>query len=250
MKQFNIKKKLKKAEVALILSALLATSPVKVKASDNDYLGCSYEKMGEPEYLDALYYNLKNIDPGFKAYFEDSNLRVIIMEGKNSAEAMYENGTESIDFSIAGFTDFDLSAIYVEGVVREDYYNKYPESSKGLSIEEFSYRLSRDTLFHELGHFIDGVNELNYSNTDLFQSIYEEEVDNFTKTTEFNVDNLRVMNNIRNSSEYFATSFSCFTAYPNNLAYYCPKTYSYFKELSKKFRDFYNIEQDGQYKRR
>ena len=125
MKQFNIKKKIKKAEVALILSALLATSPMKVKASNDDYLGCSYERMGEPEFLDELYDILNNIEPGFKAYFEANNLRVIIMEGEYSAEAMYENNIESIDFAITGFADNDLNTIYVESVIREDYYDKY-----------------------------------------------------------------------------------------------------------------------------
>ena len=247
MKQFNIKKKLKKAVVALILSALLATIPLKVKASNDDDLGCSYERMGEPEFLDELYDILNNIEPGFKAYFEANNLRVIIMEGEYSAEAMYENNIESIDFAITGFADNDLNTIYVESVIREDYYDKYPESSKGLSLEEFSYRISRDTLLHELGHFIDGITDFDYSSTDLFQSIYVKEVDNFTKTTEYNVDNLGIRNNIRNSSEYFATAFSCYVSYPDSLLKYCPDTYNYFKMLEKDLRVEYNVEEDTSY---
>ncbi len=126
---------------------------------------------------------------------------------------------------------FFCNTIYVEAFNHSGYYDKYPDSSANLSVEEFNYRIVRDTLLHEMGHFVDEENGYRKSDTQEFINIFYEEVNNFTKTEEYKIDNLGISTNIATPLEYYATAFSCFISYPSNLQSICPRTYDYFNRL-------------------
>ena len=120
------------------------------------------------------------------------------------------------------------------------YYEKYPESSKYLSDDEFNYIIAKDTLLHEMGHFVDEESGYRKSDTQEFIDIFYNELDNFTKTSEYNIDNLGVYTNISTPLEYFATSFSCFISYPEELKKYCPITYDYYSRIMEDYLEKYN----------
>ena len=59
---------------------------------------------------------------------------------------------------ILGLTFYEENGgatIFIESGDCSNYYYNYPESSQGLTSEDFCYRMTRNTLLHELGHFLD-----------------------------------------------------------------------------------------------
>ena len=113
-------------------------------SKEEDSIRIRFEKEGNPEYADKLYNVLSNLDSNIKNFIEGKDLRVVILEGKISAEEKYQQTYNTSPGKILG------------------YYDKYPDSSANLSVEEFYYRMNRDTLLHEMGHFVDEENGYNY----------------------------------------------------------------------------------------
>ena len=242
----KIKERIKKVELAIALSALIVSKPINVFANNYDNLKANYKQVGNPEFTLELYDVIDNLDEGLKSYFDDKNLNILILEGSRAADVLYCDDGSNLNYSIMGFTDYNKNTIYIEGVSYKKYYDKYPESSEGLSKEDFCFRIVRDTLLHELGHYVDGYSD--FSQSEKFHYIYEREKRKYTMTDEFKIDNLGIMTNIESESEYFATAFSCYVSYPNSLNKRCPKTYEYFDNIVKQFREVYNIVDEDEIK--
>lgn len=101
--------------------------------------------------------------------------------------------------------------------------------------------MARDSLLHEIGHYLDHGYSQYYSGSSEFASIYSSEVSNFTNTLEYKIDNLGVSANIATSVEYFATAFSCYIAYPDDLRDKCPRTYEYYDRIIRSYEDTYGV---------
>ena len=244
MNKKELKKNILKTKVTIIsaLSILAKTSKVKADIIDNLVID------GETEYTQQLVNDLKSMPFGLQQYLLDNNNYIYLLGDDELADYYYEvyNGC-GWDTPITGFYQYIDSAnrVFAEACKQGNYYYDYPESSKGLSEYEFNYRIARDTVFHELAHSIDGE-DLFYSMSDYFLQIYDEEKDSFIFTEFFNVENLSVYSNIRNSMEYFATTFSAYINNPDDLLTFCPKTYSYMDSLVKEiclcYEDDYSYE--------
>ena len=171
---------------------------------------------------------------------ESHNVEVVILGGENSVEEKYQQKYGLSPGHLLGFVN--NNTIYVEGSKHEGYYEKFPNSSQGLTEDDFNFRIARDTLLHELGHYINEENGSKKSDSLEFFDIYYSEVNNFTNTSEYKIDNLQIDTNIGNTEEYFATSFSCFISYPDSLRMYCPRTFEYFRKIMLNYDKQYIIE--------
>ena len=236
-KKIQIKKELKKLRTALILASTLATTPISANAEQNQQIELNVETIGKPEYANELYDILLSLDENLRNYLRDENVNIFLLEGENAAEEVWRQSGDQLTSSIRGFSENSTDPtgliedgainVYIEASKHSGYYEKYSECSRGLTEDEFNYRLVRDTLLHELGHAIDGVTHFDLSGTEEFYQIYNEEVQNFTLTDEYNIENLKNNSNINSTWEYFATSFAAYMQHNDNLNLYCPKTYNY-----------------------
>lgn len=213
---------LKKIKLLLSIGLIL---PSKIPA-DQDL---NVEIWGNPEYANRTCDMLSTLPEEIKQYLKQIDMKIVILEGEYSAEKLWNQFSSSSPSLIRGFIDtYDHPmTLYVEGSKHTGYYEKYSECSQGLEEDEFYFFLVRDTLLHELGHCIDASENFNISNSSEFKQIYQEEVQNFMLTDEYNIDNLKIFANIGEPVEYFASAFSAYISYPDNLKLYCPKTYNF-----------------------
>ena len=172
----------------------------------------------------------------------NTNLRIVLLEGEYSADDFYAQGWGKLPQNITGIRlPYEIgNEIIVEECKHTGYYDKYPESSKDLAEDEFNYRIARDTVLHEIGHFVDEESGYKKSDTQEFINIFYNEVENFINTSEYSIDNYGIRTNISTPLEYFATSFSCFISYPNELKKYCPMTYGYYSRIMQDYIERYN----------
>lgn len=84
---------------------------------------------------------------------------------------------------------------------------------------------AKRTVFHEFGHLLDYRQLLlDYSSTNEFKAIYQEEKENF-KTIYIDYDYA-----ISNNKEYFASAFAEYMMNPDRLKSNTPKTYDYIEK--------------------
>lgn len=233
------KNEIKKLKFALLLTFLLASNPQKIYANNVDDLEFNVETIGEPIFADELCDILRNFPSGIKEYLRLNNLNIVLLEDPYGAEYYWEASGDTLLGSIRGFTDTDNQVIYIESSMHPGYYENYYNISNEYTEEEFNYILTKDTLIHELGHFFDTASGFNLSQSEYFYQIFNEEIVSYYNTTEFQVGNLGVYENISIPAEYFASSFSCYLNYPDSLRENCPLTYdyidSYMKNLNKEY---------------
>lgn len=223
----------KKISYLTLLSTLLTNTKVsKVKA---DYVpnqnNLNVEVWGDPEYADSMIEVLDNLSCGLSNYMNARNLKIVLLDGTDASESVFEQLEGYYPGRILGVTFYEedgSATIFVESGDCSNYYYDYPESSQGLTLEDFCYRMTRTTLLHELGHFLD----IDYlSKTENFINIFYSECENFKFTTVYKVDNLQINANINTAEEYIASAFCGFVCYPEEMQLYCPRTYEFFYNL-------------------
>lgn len=208
--------------------------------------------VGNPLFSDSLYRILQSLPEGIKDYLYLNNLKVIFYENENGAEEVWYDLNGYDGGSLLGFTHYeeDDVTIFVEASMHPTYYDKYSDISKSYSEEEFNYILVSDTFVHELGHFIDHTFGFGLSNSNEFYNIYQEELENYMNTIEYNNGNLKIYANINTTSEYFASAYACYILYPDNLKELCPNTYTYIDNIMNEINKQYypsNIKTNNNY---
>ena len=228
-------KRILKAEAALLLTLTMLFSAKNVEAEDPyaEEIAKIYniEVFDRPKYAEELLYDIDALPEGLKEYLIKNKLNIKLLAGTEDADRFLK---EEYGYSIGevnGYTSYGddgSTTIYVECGLDIERYKFETKRGLKMSKEEFGYLRARDTLFHEMGHFIDGVTdfELSYYN-DEFEDIRCDEWTNYRDTDHFKNVNLSVYANIRGSVEYFATTFACYMTEPEVLKENCPRTYEY-----------------------
>ena len=236
------KEYLKRLKLLLLLSTVIFNKRI-VNAEE---VSTDIKKIGEPKYYNDLYSSFTGMGDEWLEFFKDNNCYLTILEGENDAEVMYQQITgKNLSGSILGFTTENYSYTrnaYVEGCNHSGRYEKYSDSSAGLTIEEFNKRIDISTMFHELGHLVDYIEGI--SSSDDFINIYNEEVNNFQLTEEYSVNCFKIHTNIENTEEYFATAFSSYMSNKEDLLNLCPKTYDVIRNKEEEIKDKYVLKKD------
>ena len=94
-------------------------------------------------------------------------------------------------------------------------------------------------MLHEIGHFLDDGAYCSLSGTNEFNDIFNNEFQNFTLTNDLNVEYFKIYANINTPSEYFATAFSCYASYPDDLQAHCPATYQFIDSFVNQLNAYY-----------
>ena len=214
-------------QLALTISCAISSSE-SVFASDN------FQIWGDPAYGNDMYTEYIELPDSIRNYFSNIGCNIVVVDGEYGADSVYQQYGWQVPGSILGFATEEWDgpynySVYAEGGDHDGYYEKYPESSNGLTPEDFNYRIDVSTLYHELGHVMDWNGIL--SNSGEFANIYYTDVENFKLTREYTVNNFNVYTNIANTLEYFATAFACYINYPDDLYTYYPDTYNYFNSF-------------------
>ena len=238
----DLKKKILKLKLAAALGITLATNNPIAKAEESR-IEFNVETWGNPEFGEVLYHTLEELPQGLNNFFKENDTEVVLLEGESSADYVWkELFGESYPSSITGFTATDdySSTVYVEASTHNGYYEKYEESSKGLTPKEFNSRITKNTLLHELGHAVDENLNCSLSGNDNFYEIFIEEAEQFKDTISFKIDSYQIYANISTASEYFASSFAAWKTYPDDLKKNCPKTYQYIEDNIKAIIEKYD----------
>ena len=236
-------KKIDKLKATLLLTILLTVKSKEAFAIDNEIIDLNVTKIGEPIFFDDIYNMLSTLPDGIKKYLLLNNLNIILLENPYGADLCWQNiYGQFYDTPIRGFTnvDGDNTTIYAEGSMHPGYYETYYDISKNYTKKEFNCRMAKDTLFHELGHFFDSKTNFELSNSDTFNRFYDLEVNMFLNTSLYKIDNLGIYGNVSNVQEYFASAYSCYISYPEELNEYCPLTYEYINYYMETLNDSYN----------
>lgn len=221
----NKKGLLKRMKLLLFLASIGVNST-------NAYGADNVQIWGNPDYGNMINDDYESLPDNLKQYFSNIGCDIYLLDGKDAAEELYEQYAGERPSSILGFSTQEASgafSVYVESSKQEGKSKSFPESSKGLTDDEFNYKIAVSTLYHELAHIYDWG--YIYSGSEEFINIYNNEVESFTNTKEFKVNNFYVYDNICNSVEYFATAFCCYFNYPDDLMTYCPDTYNYLNNI-------------------
>lgn len=233
--------KLRKLTASALLSLLLISN-AKEAFADGDIYNC-VSKVGEPEYGEQLLDKLYTLPKGIQNYLVEKNINIVLLESDYGAEECWLRlAGYSLGTSIRGFTDTLTNTIYVESGIHKGYYERYSSASEGLTKEEFSYRLAKDTLFHEIGHFFDRGTNSDLSQSYEFEQIFYAEVNNYLNTEQYKVDNFGIYVNISTPIEYFASAYACYVSYPESLKENCPMTYEYINNYMTQLNEQYSKE--------
>ena len=227
------KKELKAIKAAIMLGTAALSMPTQTQAKNIEAPKYTLELKGNPYYGKELQEVLEGLDENIQNKLNDEKLKIVILDSKDGAEEAYIECGGYSSGSIMGFTEEkeDSTTIYVEGVKYDGYYEKYPNSSNGLTEDEFYLTIAKDTLLQEIGRYLNF--KYNLSDNPEIQTIYNEESEGFTQTSEFKIDNLGIYANMNSVDNYVAIAISCFIKYPEELKTYCPKTYKMIEEWIK-----------------
>ncbi|MBR3363027.1 MAG: hypothetical protein IKG40_03780 [Bacilli bacterium] len=214
--------------------------------NDNYVIDFNINIIGNPIFADSLCDILQGLPIGIKEFLYQNGLNVILAENEYGAEEAWYDFTGEYISSITGatFKEDDYIEIFVESSMHTGDYEIYSDISSNFSEEEFNFIIARNTLIHELGHFFDARYDYGLSDCDSFYEIYFEEVNNYLNTKYYNVDNLKIYANVSTPREYFATAYSSYLVYPENLRKYCPKTYDYIYGIMKSIEETYTFEKN------
>ena len=238
----NKDKKAFLTKVKLLISAGLLCTSLNVNA--NIKIG-SIKAIGNPRYAEDLVYDFSRMPYEIDKYVRDNDINIYLLPNENSAEAYWAKDGYSAPSRISGYTSITKTGsdkqidVFIEACVKPGYYEKYSNSSEGLTREVFNYRICKGTLMHELGHALDAKENYSLSDNKIFKSIYMQEKNRFKTTEEYKVENLRVDTNINTPIEYFATAFSAFICHPGDLYRKCPLTYCYIDNYAKEIASNY-----------
>ena len=234
MTKEKLLKTLKKIGAVLTL-AVMSTNSLGASADEvsNAFATAIFETIDDPKYQDYLLEALNELPTPVLQFLSLRKSKVVILNDEKGAENKYsEIFKQSPPNSIMGFADRDLRSVFVEGGNHDGYYKKYAASSQGFTEEEFNKIIVKSKLYHEIGHLLDSYTFYK-SQLDEFSNVFKEEMNNFMKTREFLIASFRVKENINTSLEYFASAFSCYMSYPEDLKECCPKTYAFMEEYVK-----------------
>lgn len=157
----NIRKDIATMKLMLTLG-LAAGTTVNVHADDE--IKCNYEVWGNPEYESQINDAVRNLPSGLQEYLKDMGLSIVILEGENSAEAVYEQDLGPVPGSITGVTikyNDGSEVIYVEGTKHDYHYQMYLDRNPEIeeqdrrTEEELCSGIAIDTLYHEMWHAVD-----------------------------------------------------------------------------------------------
>ncbi len=229
------KSRILKAEAALLLTLTMLFSAKNVEAKDPRAMEIAktynVEVLDNPRYAEEVLYDIDTLPEGIKEYLIKNKLRIKLLAGCEDADRCLK---EEYGYSIGevrGYTSYGddgSTTIYVECGIDIERYKFETKRGLKMSKDEFGYLQARETLFHEIGHFIDGATDfkLSYYN-DVFDEIRCDEWTNYRDSDHFRTVNLSVYANIRGWEEYFATTFACYMTDPEGLKESCPRTYAY-----------------------
>lgn len=227
--------KILRAEASILLALALLVSAKNVEAEDPyaKEIAKMYniEVFDNPKYAEEILYDINALPEGIKEYLIRNKLNIKLLAGTEDADnCLREEYGYSIG-EVSGYTSYgddNSTTIYVECGLDIKSYNFHSKQGLNMSRNMFGYLQARDTLFHEIGHFIDGLSDfkLSYYN-DEFDEIRRDEWTNYRDTDYFKNVNLGVYANIRGVEEYFATTFACYMTEPEVLKEACPRTYKY-----------------------
>ena len=236
------KKRIIKLKATILLTLLLTINSKEVSALSSEQVNLSIIKIGNPLFYDDLYNDLIELPIGIKNYLSLNNLNIRLLENPYGADLCWQDiYGYYYDNPIKGFIniDDDIATIYVEASFHPGYYETYNNISKDFTEKQFNYRIAKATLFHELGHFFDAKTNFELSNSDTFKKFYNTEINTFLNTTLYKIDNLGIYGNISNTREYFASAYSCYILYPEELQEKCPLTYEYINYYMRMINDEY-----------
>ncbi|MGL4790911.1 MAG: anthrax toxin lethal factor-related metalloendopeptidase [Anaerotignaceae bacterium] len=127
-------------------------------------------------------------------------------------EYFYDNGQGIYFFYLKnddimkGYFNRENKNIYI-GITEETYY--------------------KNTVIHEMGHYLDIVIYNEISKNHSFKKIYQEEKENF-----INIDYRNLEYYIFSEKEFFAGSFEIYLQDSQSLKKYCPKTYAFLESIT------------------
>lgn len=232
----NKKVVLKRAVASLLIVGTLS-SPVSIKGyadnRSNSYITQTEEfptwfhVRENACFADELFEVVDNL-PEFVKNMIKKYSRINIVEKDGYIENLFYRS-----YDVDGI--YTNNKIFVESFVRDGICDKYVSYGASLNVldytdEEFSLRIAKNVLLHETAHLVDEKLG-NISGSKDFKDIYKNEKNSFMRTSQYNVENGRVEGNVADASEYFASIFSCYYLYPNELSKLCPESYDYLSNL-------------------
>lgn len=94
------------------------------------------------------------------------------------------------------------------------------------------------TLYHEIGHSIDSVGIHGYSNTPEAINYYNQNLEAFMTTYEYQVVNNGVYANVWTSSEFYAEVWAAYLAGHEDFKEKCRELYNYIDSMVDSMRDY------------
>ncbi len=202
-----------------LISKVIVLTIVMILACESTHAKVTWSYIKSPKYKTELKAEYNKIPLKARQVYSDNSLKIKIY-GNNH----YKNwaGLFNGNVNIESYQVSWLRSFYR----RRGIYNSY--SNKKLSMD-----YAKCTLIHELGHAYD-YNMGWISNNKDFKNIYKKEKNKFKKTSYYKYPMGKIISNINNVEEYFASAFTVYVRAPKDLKKYCPKTYNYFKNEFKK----------------
>ena len=223
--------KLKKISSIVTLLAMLPNSVGATSEELKDKTSINMNIEDDAYYGEYLHFVFNSLPEYLLNFLNYKKTNIVLLDDEKDSDKIYQAVyDEKISKSILGFCDYQNKTIYIEAAIHEGYFKKYPNSSKGLTEDEFNKLIVRNKLIHELGHLLDSYWYFSLSQSDDFSLIFKEEKEKFKQTTSYKVDNFQIEANISDAIEYFASAFACYFTHPADLMEFCPKTYTYISE--------------------
>lgn len=185
-----------------------------------------------------LYTTFISLPPYVHALFSAKNAKLNVLDSPLDIETLYNMGTEKNN--VDGIFDPGILNIFVESSMDAatlNYYlttNTYALYGKGRNITEIQKARSKYVMCHEIGHFIDFCLTRQIYKPELIQILNSEQA-GFRNTSLFKFELFCSQHHFQNPSEYLADVYACYFIYPDELAKYCPQTYSYMQAVEAHF---------------
>ena len=143
MSKRKIINKLKYISAALSLIAM-TTNEVKAITSYSleKYEDIKIEIDEETENTKYINTYLNELPTYLLNFINRKDINIVLLNGQTKAEEKYNSiYEESLNSSISGFCDYKNKTIYLESQANNEYYEKYSNSSHGLSKDEFNKKV-------------------------------------------------------------------------------------------------------------
>lgn len=216
--------KMKKA-LSITICGLTLMTPIKIEAEEIKYPHY-YMCETKASFKDELYYTIDSLPESIQNIIHDNDVYFVVVSASDRLEREY-----NFDNVLAMY-DINNRVVWIEGVYKKNIIDSLKRNKiekkyyEDKTIDQINEELITFSLLHEIGHMVDFCSG-NISKTQEFMDIFEFEKRNFMQSTIYNYENKKISANIDSYLEYFATSFSEYMRYPEELLELCPRTFGF-----------------------